>query len=56
MVRISSKGAPRRYQAALQFPAGDRHRHQRAKLENGVLTLKLVKKLPVSNVTELTVH
>jgi HSP20 family molecular chaperone IbpA len=27
-----------------------------AKLENGVLTLKLVKKVPVSNASELTIQ
>ncbi|MFO1262165.1 MAG: Hsp20/alpha crystallin family protein [Rhodoferax sp.] len=57
VVRISSKeGAPRRYQAAYEFPLEIDTATSEAKLENGVLTLKLVKKLPVSNVTELTVH
>lgn len=56
-VRISSKeGAPRRYQAAYEFPLEIDTAQSEAKLENGVLTLKLVKKLPVSNATELVVH
>lgn len=57
VVRISSKeGAPRRYQAAYEFPLEIDTATSEAKLENGVLTLKLTKKLPVSNATELTVH
>lgn len=56
-VRISSKeGAPRRYNAAYEFPQEIDTAQSEAKLENGVLTLKLVKKLPVSNATELVVH
>jgi HSP20 family protein len=56
-VRISSKeGAPRRYNAAYEFPLEIDAAQSEAKLENGVLTLKLVKKLPVSNATELVVH
>ena len=57
VVRISSKeGAPRRYQAAYEFPLEIDTAASEAKLENGVLTLKLVKKVPVSAATELTVH
>jgi len=56
-VRISSKeGAPRRYNAAYEFPLEIDTAQSEAKLENGVLMLKLVKKLPVSNATELIVH
>lgn len=57
VVRITSKeAAPRRYQAAYEFPLEIDAATSEAKLENGVLTLKLAKKLPVSNATELTVH
>jgi HSP20 family molecular chaperone IbpA len=56
-VRIGSKeGASRRYNAAYEFPLEIDTAQSEAKLENGVLTLKLVKKLPVSNATELVVH
>ena len=57
VVRISTKEeAPRRYQAAYEFPLEIDTASSEAKLENGVLTLKLVKKLPVNNAPELTVH
>lgn len=57
VVRISSKdGAPRRYSAAYEFPQEIDTATSDAKLENGVLTLKLVKKVPLSNATELVVH
>ncbi len=57
VVRISSKeGAARRYNAAYEFPQEIETAMSEAKLENGVLTLKLVKKVPVSNATELVVH
>jgi len=57
VVRISSKeGAARRYNAAYEFPLEIDTAQSEAKLENGVLTLKLVKKVPVSNATELVVH
>ena len=56
-VRISSKeGAARRYSAAYELPQDIDTATSEAKLENGVLTLKLVKKAPVSNATELVVH
>jgi HSP20 family molecular chaperone IbpA len=57
VVRISSKeGATRRYNAAYELPQEIETSMSEAKLENGVLTLKLVKKVPVSNATELVVH
>lgn len=56
IVRIQSKeGAPRAYRAAYEFPQDIDAGASEAKLENGVLTLKLAKKVPVSNATELTV-
>ena len=57
VVRISSKeGAARRYNAAYELPLEIDTATSEAKLEHGVLTLKLVKKVPVSNATELTVQ
>jgi HSP20 family molecular chaperone IbpA len=57
IVRISSKeGAARRYNAAYELPLDIDTATSEAKLENGVLTLKLVKKVPVSNAAELTVQ
>ena len=57
IVRISSKeGAPRRYNAAYELPLDIDTATSEAKLENGVLTLKLVKKVPVSNAAELTIQ
>ena len=57
LVRISSReGATRRYGAAYEFPQDIDAAMSEAKLENGVLTLKLVKRLPVSNATELTIQ
>lgn len=57
VVRITSKeGAPRRYNAAYELPLDIDTATSEAKLENGVLTLKLVKKVPVSNAAELTIQ
>jgi HSP20 family molecular chaperone IbpA len=57
VVRISSKeGAARRYSAAYELPQDIDTALSEAKLENGVLSLKLVKKVAVSNATELVVH
>lgn len=57
VVRISSKeGAARRYNAAYELPMEIDTASSEAKLENGVLTLKLVKKVPVSNAAELTIQ
>jgi len=57
IVRISSKeGAARNYRAAYELPQELDTALSEAKLENGVLTLKLAKKVPVKNVTELVIH
>jgi len=57
VIRITSKeGAPRSYRAAYELPQEIDSVLSEAKLENGVLTLKLAKKAPVSNITELTVQ
>jgi HSP20 family molecular chaperone IbpA len=57
VVRISSKeGAPRTYRTAYELPQELDTALCEAKLENGVLTLKLAKKLPVKNVTEIAIH
>ena len=57
VVRISSKeGASRRYNAAYELPLDIDTATSEAKLENGVLTLKLVKKVPVSNAAELQIQ
>jgi HSP20 family protein len=57
VVRISSKeGAARQYNAAYELPLEIDTATSEAKLEHGVLTLKLVKKVPVSNATELAVQ
>ncbi|WP_294764649.1 Hsp20/alpha crystallin family protein [uncultured Rhodoferax sp.] len=56
VVRIQSKeDAPRRYRAAYEFPLDIDSAASEAKLENGVLTLKLAKKVPVNTATELTI-
>ena len=57
VVRIASKeGAPRQYRAAYEFPQQIDATASEAKLENGVLTLKLIKKLPVRNTTEISIQ
>lgn len=57
VVRIASKeGAARRYNAAYELPQDIDTATSEAKLENGVLTLKLVKKVPVSNAAELSIQ
>jgi HSP20 family molecular chaperone IbpA len=57
VVRISSKeGAPRTYRSAYELPQELDTAQCEAKLENGVLTLKLAKKVPVKNVTEIAIH
>ncbi|MES2583265.1 MAG: Hsp20/alpha crystallin family protein [Pseudomonadota bacterium] len=57
VVRISSKeGAARRYNAAYELPLEIDAATSEAKLEHGVLTLKLVKKVPVSNAAELQIQ
>jgi HSP20 family molecular chaperone IbpA len=57
VVRISSReGAERQYRSAYELPQDIDAGLSEAKLENGVLTLKLTKKVPVSNATEITVQ
>ena len=57
VVRINTKeGAPRIYRAAYELPQEVDTGLSEAKLENGVLALKLVKKVPVSNASELTIR
>ena len=57
VVRIASKAdAPRQVKAAYRFPLEIDVAASTAKLENGVLTLSLGKKLPVSNVAQLAIN
>ncbi len=57
VVRIDSKAdAKRVVKAAYEFPLDIDTATSQAKLENGVLTLKLGKKVPVVNVTELAIN
>jgi len=56
VVRITSKeGAARNYRAAYELPQEIDTTQSQAKLENGVLTLKLTKRLPVNSATELPI-
>ena len=56
VVRIQTKeGATRQYKAAYELSADIDAATSEAKLENGVLTLKLSKVVPVSKVTELAI-
>jgi len=57
VVRVASKeDAPRKVKAAWRFPLEIDTANSSAKLENGVLTLTLGKKVPVSNVTHLDIQ
>lgn len=57
IVRIKSKqGALRQYQSAYELPLDIDVASSEAKLENGVLTLKLGKQLPAVRSTSLTVN
>ena len=57
IVRIETKeGAPRQYKQAYELPQDIDADTSEAKLENGVLTLKLAKQVPVSKVTELVIN
>ncbi|MES2414901.1 MAG: Hsp20/alpha crystallin family protein [Pseudomonadota bacterium] len=57
VVRISSKDdAARKVKAAWRFPLEIDVAASSAKLENGVLTLTLGKKVPVSNVSALAIQ
>lgn len=56
-VRIESQAQARRqFKAAYELPAEIDVSASEAKLENGVLTLKLAKKVPVSNVSQLPIN
>jgi len=57
LVSLASKqGAPRTYKAAYELPQDIDVASSEARLENGVLTLKLTKAVPASRVAELTIH
>ena len=57
IVRIESKeGAPRQYKQAYELPQDIDVASSEAKLENGVLTLKLGKLIPISRATKLTIN
>jgi HSP20 family protein len=57
IVRIQSKeGAPRTYRSAFELPQELDSALSEAKLELGVLTLKLAKKVAVKNTTELSIQ
>lgn len=57
IVRIESReGAPRRYKAAYELAQDIDAGTSEARLDNGVLTIKLAKKVPVSTATELTIN
>ncbi len=57
IVRINSKeGAPRNYRAAYELPQEIDPALSEAKLENGVLTVKLAKLAPVDKATELAIQ
>ena len=56
VVRVqTAKEAARQYQAAYELPAEIDAEATSAKLENGVLTLSLAKKAPVSNARQITI-
>ncbi len=56
IVRIETKeGATRQYKSAYELPQDIDVSASVAKLENGVLTLKLVKVVPVNKVAELVI-
>lgn len=57
VVRIQSRdGAPRQYRVAYELPQEIDAALSEAKLENGVLTLKLAKKVPLNSATEITIQ
>lgn len=57
VVRIQSlETAPRQYKAAYELPLDIDVATSTAKLENGVLTVRLAKQVPVSRVTELAIN
>lgn len=57
IVTIASKqGASRKYNVAYELPQEIDTNLSEARLENGVLNVKLAKKIPASNAIELTIH
>jgi len=57
VVRIETRAeAQRQFKAAYELPQDIDTAASAAKLENGVLTLTLAKKAPVSNVTQLSIQ
>jgi HSP20 family protein len=57
VVRIESKAeAKRQFRAAYELPQDIDVAASEAKMENGVLTLKLAKLIPVSQVQQLAIH
>ena len=57
VVRIASKAeAKRQFKAAYELPQDIDAAASAAKLENGVLTLTLAKKVPVSKVTQVSIQ
>lgn len=57
IVRLESKAdAQRQYKAAYELPQDIDVSASEAKLENGVLTLKLTKKVPETKVTQLAIN
>jgi HSP20 family molecular chaperone IbpA len=57
VVRINSLAdAPRKFNAAYELPQDIDTANSQAKLENGVLTLKLGKKVAASTATPLPIH
>jgi len=57
LVRLSStSGAPRQYRFACELPQTIDATQSNAKLENGVLTLKLSKVIPAKRKTALVIH
>jgi len=57
VVRIASlDDAPRAYKAAFELPTDIEVATSTAKLENGVLTVHLVKQVPVSKVSQLAIN
>ena len=57
IVRIQNReGAARQYRAAYELPLDIDASLSEATLENGVLTLKLAKKVPLSQATEIRIN
>ena len=53
---VSREGAARQYRAAYELPIDIDASLSEAKLENGVLELRLAKKTPASHATEITIN